>query len=945
MDVVHADHAVDGPDARDVSTGRDKLYRVDVGGRLDKTVTWEPSVHAAFSCEDLLIGISDGWFTSGGIKMVQGSCGQGDNRPHSVPTAAMCFGLRSGISWYTTTGIENVERLCKAVQSPTESLESDNGRNVVRSSSQPSATEAGSLEPIEEPSAEYRDAEAHKSSGTDSVTGVGEQPAPQEETFRPAAQLNHDPYHDLVRTSRGKPSTVLEAFDMTAHLQAHAREDLLYLSIPEGSSVRGTCVAVLELYQTYSPNETPHPESAKTMHFFCDGIAKGWFTDDGFESVRSACEEVCVLQEDVAPTPRDDRRLQKGADPPPLPPPPPPDDGDDTNECLLPNDTNGYSIPDAPDTGTAVTVTSLGDLSCIDGKSVGEAAAASCSGVAVGSDTADWTTISTGLDGSSKWARGVPAGNGKIYGIPNGAGEVLIVDPTTDTFDRTAMSTGLDGGCAGACRKWVGGVLAGNGKIYGIPDWARTGEMLIIDPIRPSPLEFAGCTICAPDCGCSPGSYDDDNSATTPCTECPAGSVTDTLTSYGAVACASCSAGQYSATASSPCADCAPGTADLDSDPSTQCSQCSAGEFSASYGAVACTSCSAGQYSAAASTSPCADCAPGTADLDYDPSTQCSQCSAGEFSARNVSTSCDPCPVGRLDDDGDPSTPCLTCGIGFFAPARTATACSACGAGQYAANASVRCVSCVAGQSDHDSNASTACVPCTNGTYAGCGETACARCEAGSVDADGNQATPCTPCPPGTNWADSPEEMAAICLPCAIGRADNDSISTTDCVQCPSGTYAATQSVECAPCTSGMSDHDSDASTACVRSLDAPECAQECGTGFDDDDCDDSDDSPCVACGTGTYSSGGIRATPTESLCVACSPGQYAPEGSERHECQQCQLGTADTDGDAWTQCESCPGGTSTADDTGTASIWNATQCIPCQPGHVDDDSNASTAW
>ena len=87
--------------------------------------------------------------------------------------------------------------------------------------------------------------------------------------------------------------------------------------------------------------------------------------------------------------------------------------------------------------------------------------------------TADTTTIS-GLAGTAKWAGGVLAPNGKIYGIPLDSTSVLIIDPRTDTADTTSIS-----GLAGTV-KWAGGVLAPNGKNYGIP--YDSTSVLIVDP-------------------------------------------------------------------------------------------------------------------------------------------------------------------------------------------------------------------------------------------------------------------------------------------------------------------------------------------------------------------------------------------------------------------------------------------------------------------------------
>ncbi len=64
---------------------------------------------------------------------------------------------------------------------------------------------------------------------------------------------------------------------------------------------------------------------------------------------------------------------------------------------------------------------------------------------------------------ATKWAGGVLATNGKIYGIPWDEWKVLEIDPATGTASKMdhANITGGD--------KWMGGVLAPTGIIYGIP--------------------------------------------------------------------------------------------------------------------------------------------------------------------------------------------------------------------------------------------------------------------------------------------------------------------------------------------------------------------------------------------------------------------------------------------------------------------------------------------
>ena len=66
------------------------------------------------------------------------------------------------------------------------------------------------------------------------------------------------------------------------------------------------------------------------------------------------------------------------------------------------------------------------------------------------------------LSGYYQWSGGVLAPNGRIYGIPYGSKTILEINPTsnptTDTFGDWSVGY-----------KWNGGVLHTNGKIYGIP--------------------------------------------------------------------------------------------------------------------------------------------------------------------------------------------------------------------------------------------------------------------------------------------------------------------------------------------------------------------------------------------------------------------------------------------------------------------------------------------
>jgi len=100
-------------------------------------------------------------------------------------------------------------------------------------------------------------------------------------------------------------------------------------------------------------------------------------------------------------------------------------------------------------------------------------------------NTAGTDTASTfgSLSGATKWVGGVLAPNGMIYGIPDSSTTVLKIDPATDTASTFGSLSGAT--------KWAGGVLAPNGMIYGIPRDSTT--VLKIDS---GPEELFGTDVC-----------------------------------------------------------------------------------------------------------------------------------------------------------------------------------------------------------------------------------------------------------------------------------------------------------------------------------------------------------------------------------------------------------------------------------------------------------------
>ena len=81
----------------------------------------------------------------------------------------------------------------------------------------------------------------------------------------------------------------------------------------------------------------------------------------------------------------------------------------------------------------------------------------------------------------TNWAGGVLAPNGKIYGVPFGATNVLEIDPVAGI--QTTFGT-----LSSDNYKWYGGVLAPNGKIYCTPNVSTS--ILKIDPIAKTATTF-----------------------------------------------------------------------------------------------------------------------------------------------------------------------------------------------------------------------------------------------------------------------------------------------------------------------------------------------------------------------------------------------------------------------------------------------------------------------
>ena len=128
---------------------------------------------------------------------------------------------------------------------------------------------------------------------------------------------------------------------------------------------------------------------------------------------------------------------------------------------------------------------------------------AKCTGTSkyVSSSTYSARVSTWGQVGRGGWRGAVLGPNQKIYGIPTNATSVLELDPVTRKV-RTFGDLGTaltPANCSGALHcgldKWIGGVLAPNGKIIGIPCALQTSA----SPLSTSLAEPSLPTRCVAD--------------------------------------------------------------------------------------------------------------------------------------------------------------------------------------------------------------------------------------------------------------------------------------------------------------------------------------------------------------------------------------------------------------------------------------------------------------
>jgi len=158
--------------------------------------------------------------------------------------------------------------------------------------------------------------------------------------------------------------------------------------------------------------------------------------------------------------------------------------GPEASRLIAPNDfgilDKNYSFIDLSNVEDSVVIDKVKnvdgadsglDADMLDGKHADELQAAGPN-ILDTDPTMKFISLFGSLSGTAKWFGGILASNGKIYGIPLNSTQVLEIDPETQNVTLFGSLSGTS--------KWFGGALAPNGKIYAMP--YNSTQVLEIDP-------------------------------------------------------------------------------------------------------------------------------------------------------------------------------------------------------------------------------------------------------------------------------------------------------------------------------------------------------------------------------------------------------------------------------------------------------------------------------
>ena len=419
---------------------------------------------------------------------------------------------------------------------------------------------------------------------------------------------------------------------------------------------------------------------------------------------------------------------------------------------------------------------------------------------------------------------------------------------------------------------------------------------------------------------CLAGQYDrmDDQNN---CPACPSGTTSTAESTY-----CTCPQGSYfNAGACIACADgkTAPSSTTSTSPVVSACTNCAAGSYSDTATFHVCTLCPANKYTAAAGTGACTPCPTGTY-TDGIGQTDCI-CDAGSYF--NPS-SCVTCPDGRETTVKSlvsaKATSCSICGAGYYSSSATNHKCTACPYGTYSASTGQgSCTVCPPGTSNVGT-ANTACT-CVAGRYFDAG--ACVNCANGETSLQSTTTSPVTSCTACNLGSKSNSGTNFICVICSAVNTYNDAVThQADCYPCPLGTTSPGSGATFCSCPAGSyfnSDGhcvmcpDGKTASASKTSAKVSSCTA-CSYGSKSNT---ATGHICTVCtDLNTYND----ATTGQAACYPCPGSSTAAAGRAKCHCN------AGYYFNAAGYCVPCEDGTSAAASTTLAKV---TACTACNPG------------
>ncbi|KAJ3426191.1 insulin-like growth factor binding proteinn-terminal [Anaeramoeba flamelloides] len=409
------------------------------------------------------------------------------------------------------------------------------------------------------------------------------------------------------------------------------------------------------------------------------------------------------------------------------------------------------------------------------------------------------------------------------------------------------------------------------------------------------------------DCNlCEIGTYGDEVGLTE-CLPCNPGRYSD---QKGSRDCDPCLRGKYTdEEGQSSCKSCPKGKFANETQLS-RCFDCEFGTFSNETGLSICHNCETGTYSDEKGLIECKNCSKGTHNPNEGSisNIDCIACDIGKYTDEEGQSSCKTCPKGKFANETQLSR-CFDCEFGTFSNETGLSICYTCEKGKYSDERGlIECKNCSKGtyNPNEGSISLSNCLKCQKGKYMDqVGQSFCLNCQKGTFNTKVKSKSEfdCKPCPMGNFMG---EEGQSFCSNCQVGKFANDT-GLSSCFDCEFGTFSNDTGLSiCHNCETGTYSDE--------KGL--IEC-KKCSKGTHNPNEGSISKADCIACNIGEYNdedgkkecqlcpTGKYQNQNGQTKCLECLPGTYA-DGMGSIICQYCDSGTYQ-DMPGRINCDNCP--------------------------------------